>query len=254
MGAFVASEKVVVRVADLMMVHPMSRKAANLVLSRLHRKGWLQRVKRGLYIPVSLAAASPNPAVEHAWPLAMELFAPCYISGWTAAEHWDLTEQIFNSIAVVTAHPQRQALQSFSEVKFRTKSIAAHRIFGSEEVWIGSRKISVADPHRLIIDILDSPELGGGGRHTLDVVRAYWRSSYVDASKLMEYAKQYDKGTVFKRLGFTTECLGVATNDWLKECEVHMSAGISRLDPSGPSAGRIVSRWRLRINIPVNEG
>ena len=40
--------------------------------------------------------------VEDPWILVPALFDPAYIGGRTAAEHWDLTEQIFRDIVVYT--------------------------------------------------------------------------------------------------------------------------------------------------------
>lgn len=251
LGAFVASEKVVVRVEDVQEVHPVSRKAANLLLSRLHQKGWLRRLKRGVYRPVPLESETTQPAIEDAWLLAMELFAPCYISGWSAAEHWDLTEQIFNSISLVTGHPQRTSSQEVAGVRFRTRSIAPERIFGTRRTWIGSQTVEVADRHRLIIDVLDAPDFGGGARHTMDVVDSYWRSEHHDAQKLLEYGLRYGRGAVLKRMGFSAERAGVVSNEWLNEVEAHLTKGVIRLDPQGSSEARLNSRWQVKVNIPL---
>lgn len=252
LGAFAAAETPVVTADELISVHPVPRGVANQILSRLCRKGWLHRVKRGLYVPVPLSASDPEHAIEDAWPLAMSLFAPCFISGWSAAEHWDLTEQIFNSIAVISRRPQRRATQSFAGIKFRTRTVQPERFFGMKRAWFGSRAVDVADPHRLVIDILESPELGGGGRHTVDVVRAYWKSDHANATTVLEYATRYCRGTVFKRLGFLAESFAEVTDDWLDACRREISAGISKLDPAGSDSGPIVSRWNLRINVPVD--
>src|ERR1700690_4166852 len=77
-------------------------------LGRLVRAGWLARARRGLYFVLPLeASAEAPPVAEDAWLLANELFAPCYVGGWTAAEHWGLTEQLFRTTFVVTAAPRR---------------------------------------------------------------------------------------------------------------------------------------------------
>lgn len=250
-GHILAREKPTVRVEDILEVQAGSRKSANKIISRLHRKGWLRRLKRGLYSIVPLEASSPNQAPEDAWLLAMEVFAPCYISGWSAAEHWNLTEQIFNGVSVASAHPQRKADQSIAGVQFTIRTLPKIRIFGTQNIWHGSHKVTIADPHRLLIDILDTPSFGGGARHTIDVVREYWKSPHCDPDKLLEYAKRYKRGAVFKRLGFTAEYFGKASQAWLDDCRGHISSGISRLDPGGQNSGRIVTRWRLRINIPL---
>ena len=99
--------------------------------------------------------------------------------------------------------------------------------------------------------MLAAPELGGGGRHTLDIVRAYWRSEHADPERLLEYAERYGKGVVFKRLGFTAEVFGSPSQEWLDRCRAGMSEGVSLLDPDGPKRGRIVTRWRVRVNQPI---
>jgi predicted transcriptional regulator of viral defense system len=251
--AFVASEKPTLTADDLLEIHNVSRSTANLTLSRLCRKGWLQRIKRGRYKVVPLGASSPNPVIEDVWPLAMDLFSPCFISGWSAAEHWDFTEQIFNTVSVVTARPQRRSHQVFGGVKFRTRTLKPVRMFGSVKVWFKSRKVEIADPHRLVVDVLDLPAFGGGGRHTLDVVRAYLRSKAADLPILMNYAERFGSGTVFKRLGFIVEQFGSANNEWLENCREKITSGLSKLDPASPDTGKIVSRWNLRINIPIGE-
>jgi predicted transcriptional regulator of viral defense system len=253
LGILVANEKATVNSDDIISVTACSSLAANQTLSRLCQKGWLRRVRRGLYTVVPLSSPTPDPAVEDAWPLAMALFAPGYISGWSAAEHWDLTEQIFNSISVVTTRPQRRTEQTFAGVAFRTRTIKAPQLFGAMSLWFGSRRVEVADPHRLVIDILDDPSFGGGGRHAVDIARAYWKSKHADPTTVIDYAQRYGRGAVFKRLGFTAEQFGSVGEDWLKACRQRVTAGISDLDPSSPTKGRIVSRWNLRVNIPLGD-
>ena len=251
--AFVASEHPSVCVDDLLSLLPISRSSANQILSRLHRKGWLRRIKRGLYSVVPLGSSSPEPAVEDAWVLAMEVFSPCFISGWSAAEHWGFTEQIFNAVSVVTTRPQRSAEQVLSGVKFRSRTLPKERFFGAKKIWFGSQRVEIADPHRLMIDILDDPTIGGGGRHVLDVVASYWKSDHADPGVLFEYAKRFGRGALFKRIGFTAERFGNVDATWLESCRERITEGVSKLDPSGPNRGKILTRWRLRLNIPVGD-
>jgi len=73
----------------------LSPKKAAKTLAWWAKQGWLSRVRRGLYVPVPLETRTGDVALEDPWLVAERLFAPCYIGGWSAAEHWDLTEQIF---------------------------------------------------------------------------------------------------------------------------------------------------------------
>ena len=253
LSAFVASESAAVTVDDVVALEPMARPLANQMLTRLTRKGWLRRVRRGIYTTVPLASSNAQASIEDAWPLAMKLFSPCFISGWSAAEHWDLTEQIFNTIAVVTKRPQRKANHQLGGLAFRTRTVPDAHFFGAKMLWFGSQRIAIADPHRLVVDILDDLSFGGGGRQAVDIVRAYWKSEHADADMLLGYAKRFARGSVFKRLGFTAEKYGRVDELWMQACRDNMSGGISNLDPASPHRGPVAARWRLRVNMPVDD-
>ena len=231
----------------------MERGSANLVLSRLARKGWLQRLRRGMYAVVPLSARSAQVAIDDPLAAAMKLFPPCYISGWTAAQHWDLTDQIHNAVVVYSAKPQRRSVQSIAGVKYRIRLINAAAIFGTTKVWSGTVAVEMATVHRTVLDILVAPEMGGGGRQMIDMVRSYWSKPEADPQALLSMAVRVGHGTLFKRLGFTTERFGKADERWFKACGEHLSAGISLLDLAGPDTGPILTRWRLRINIPISD-
>ena len=233
---------------------PVTRAHANQILARLARKGWLLRINRGAYTVVPLGALTPAASIKDAHALAMALFAPCYIAGWSAAEHWELTEQIFNAVAVVTARPQRHHTRKVAGISFVCRVVEASAIFGTERVWSGTTQIEIADPHRLVIDILNAPELGGGARHTLDIVRNYWRSKHASPERLIEYAKRFGKGVVFQttRLhrGETRQRIGRLD----RTVPGRDDEGCERPRPEMvPSAERSVSKWRLRINVPVEQ-
>lgn len=247
----VAEELAVIQADDVLQILPISRNAANTMLSRLEGKGWLQRLKRGAYTVIPLGSGTQQPAIARAWPIAAELFAPCFISGWSAAEHWGLTDQIFNTVSLVTTRPQRKQDQKMGGIRFRVRTLPEESAFGVTNVWFGSNSVPVADRHRTIIDVLDAPDFGGGGRHVIDIVKTYWSGSDSDPQTLIDYAKRIGRGTIFKRLGFTAERFGKPSPEWLRECKCGMSKGISLLDPGSPDRGPIVSRWRLRVNIPL---
>jgi len=252
-GEFMRKRRMTVTSQDVAKQFDLSRPLATQILLRLERKGWLQRGKQGAYIFVPLSSLTPETMPEDPWALAMEFFAPCYISGFTAAEYWELTEQIFNTVVVYSTRPQRRTTQKLANVTFRIHRIAESGLFGTKKIWRNNIPVLVADPHRTLIDVLDNPELGGGGRHMLDIAHAYWKSGKADPQLLLQYAARLERGAIFKRLGFSAESWGAVTQEWLSQCKEHVSAGISKLDPSGSDKGKILTRWRLRINLPLGE-
>jgi predicted transcriptional regulator of viral defense system len=253
LSEFMRKGRVTVTGRDVAEQFNLSRPLASKILLRLERKGWLQRGRRGSYILVPLSSFDPETVPDDPWAFAMELFAPCFISGFTAAEHWELTEQVFNTTVVYTSRTQRKSTQRIANVTFRIHRIPESGLFGTKKIWRNNVPVLVADIHRTLIDVLDYPELGGGGRHTLDIVHTYWKSGKADPETLMLYALRLKRGVIFKRLGFSAELWGDVPAEWLERCQAHISAGISKLDPHGPDQGKILTRWRLRVNLPLEE-
>lgn len=244
-------ERPTVSADDVLRHFDVTRKGANVMLSRLARKRWLRRLRRGSYAVVPLSSRTGRPVVEEPLATAMALFSPCYISGWTAAEHWGLTEQVSNTVVVYSAKPERRADLEIGGVSYRVRRVPEDAIFGTTRLWSGTTAVQMATMHRTVIDVLDAPEMGGGGRQALDIVRAYWQQPEADPEALIELASRLGRGSVFKRLGFTAERFADPDEEWLERCRKELSAGIALLDPSGPDRGRIVSRWRLRVNVPL---
>ncbi|MCC2666314.1 MAG: hypothetical protein K0S63_230 [Gammaproteobacteria bacterium] len=249
----IRSGKLVVRSADLEEELGYSRNQSNLALYRLCKKGWLQRLKTGVYCMVPLGSESASPVPEDAWAIAMELFSPSYISGWTAAEHWELTEQIFNSTVVCTAQKQRKKELTLAGLTYRTKFISPEHIFGTKKIWSSNKPILIADLHRTVIDVLDDPVLGGGGRHTFDITKAYFQHKEANPEMLLEYAEKLNHGAVFRRLGLVAENLTSFPPTQLEKLHLGVKYGIINFDPNGPNAGPIVSKWGIRLNIPLED-
>ncbi len=102
-----------------------------------------------------------------------------------------------------------------------------------------------------MIDILDEPRLGGGIRHGAEILVAYLGDR--DPDRLIDYGDRLGNRTVFKRLGYLVESLGVGQPALITACRQRLSAGVSLLDPDGPREGRRVREWNLRANVHVSE-
>jgi predicted transcriptional regulator of viral defense system len=239
-----------VGVGHVMAVRGMSRPAANLLLSRLARKGWLHRLRRGAYAVVPFAPGAPPPPPEDPLAVASHLFEPCYVSGWSAAHHWGLTAQAPDAIYVFSAKPQRRGERLVAGTTYRVRRAPKDHVFGTVSVKTGAATVEIADLHRTLIDVLDAPEMAGGGGRMLDIAAAYWQRPDADPQLLLKYALKIGRGVVFKRLGYTAQCYADPDEGWLLVCRDLLSKGVSLLDPAGPNEGPIVTRWRIRDNVP----
>src|SRR5258708_28603194 len=83
----------------------VDRRFAAKLLSRWREQGWVRRIGHGLYVSVPLDLAGTEQVIADPWVLVPTLFGQCYIGGWTAAQHWELTEHLFNETFVFTTRP-----------------------------------------------------------------------------------------------------------------------------------------------------
>lgn len=224
---------------------------AGKLLPYLARRGWLSRVRRGLYVAVPLDARRPGEWLEDAWIVADRVFSPCYIGGWTACEHWDLTEQTFRTILVVTSKKVRHREQVIQSTPYRVTVRSEDKLFGTAPVWRAQVRVQVSDPTRTVVDILDDPTLGGGMRSVADVVHEYFASEHREDNLLTEYADLFGNRAVFKRLGYLLEHIGVDAPELVATCLERRSSGLVALDPSVDTTGRIVRRWGVRVNVTL---
>ncbi len=238
-------------VATASKVLNLPAKDTSNLLGRLVRRGWLARAHRGLYLIKSLEADSGSaPAIEDPWILAREMFSPCYIGGWSAAEHWGLTEQIFRPTFVATATGVRKTVCNILGSEFRLAKVSPRRIKGGTLVWRGPEKVMVSDRERTIADGLTSPDWVGGVRHLADILTTYRQSPEWNPGKLLERMDEIGKGSAYKRLGCLAEPLRGAKS-LVETALARRSAGVIKLDPSVSSKGQFSKRWGLWINVAL---
>lgn len=224
----------------------LSHSKASMTLSKWAKQGWLSRIKRGFYAPISIEASSAEQVLTNVWVLVPELFGQAYIGGWSAAEHWGFTEQVFQSICVVTAQRVRKKNLKVQNVSFYLKHRDNSLLFGLKTLWHQNVKVHISDPHKTMIDMLDDPAMGGGIHHVENCLRNYLNSEYYNESKLLEYAEKQNNGVIFKRLGYLLSSVDHAKSDLLEYCKSHMTKGISSLEP-GYKDVRYVTEWGLSV-------
>lgn len=237
-------------------------RAASRRLAALARQGWLRRVRNGTYHIAPLEASAFSPAAyDDPWTLAVTAFPPCYIGGWSAAEHWGLTEQLFKDTFVVTAASVRSAHAVLGGLTFRLARVARERASGDAEVWRRTTKVPCASPERVLIDCANSPSWIGGIRHLAEVMARYAERPSPDLDGIAESLKRVGRGAGAKRLGYIAERLIRDEDDagahrtlaFVREAALaHRTAGVVKLDPRVRSRGRMNSAWGLWVNVEVD--
>lgn len=237
-----------VDVASSLGIDPVS---AAKKLARWTKEGWFRRARRGLYIPVPVDVEDASMWSEDPWILAEAVWSPCYFTGWTAANHWGLTEQVFHTTVLKTAARVRKSKVRLLEHEYLLAHAPEDTLeWGLRVVWREERRLLVADPARVVVDALDDPALIGGIRHGAEIVEAYLADH--PASLLVEYGDRLGNGTVFKRLGYVAQRVIADADELLAACEARVPSGVTQLDPSGPAGGERNGRWGLRINVGLD--
>jgi predicted transcriptional regulator of viral defense system len=246
MAAILRGTKGTVSVDDAVRILKVRSTDAAKMLSRWSKKGWMSRIFRGLYVSVPLESRTADISIEDPWLIADRLFSPCYIGGWSAAEHFDLTEQIFNSVMVMTVQKPRDRRPNLKGARFVLRTIPDKALFGLKPVWRGQVKIMVSDPARTLLDMLADPVLGGGIRSVNDMLIHYLQGENNNLKQLMEYGKQLGNGAVFKRLGFLLEKTAPKKTDTIEQCRQLLTAGNAKLDLK-LNNNKLITRWRLWV-------
>lgn len=219
---------------------------AGRILSRWNYRGWIKKLKHGVYIPTNVEDLTGETSIEDSWVLADRLFAPGYIGGFSAVKYWDFSEQIFETTTFFTTKKMKDRHPVIGNTRLQLKTITDYKIFGTKVVWRENSKILVSDASKTIVDLLDDPAIVGGMRVVKDIFLEYKESDFFDLEKIIEYTWKMRNKTIFKRLGFLMESLEMY--DLIKKYDINskISTGYSVFDPSVKN-NLIATTWNLKI-------
>jgi predicted transcriptional regulator of viral defense system len=243
LAAVLRASKEVVSVDTASRSLGVDRQTAAKFLSRWKDQGWLRRIGHGFYVPVPLDLAESEQVITDPWVLIPTLFPECYIGGWTAAHHWELTEQLFNETLVFTTRRIVQKRVIAQGAPFVLHSVTPKRLFGLKTIWRGSAKLSISDPARTLVDMIAAPYVGGGIDHVADSARTYLKTKGASRDLLIRYAQEFNNGAIFKRLGYLAETR-LRDTKLADECRSRLTQGYARFDPALPPE-KLVTAWRL---------
>ncbi len=240
-----ANTKSIIQIDDAVHILNLPRNKAQWLLWSYYKSGWLKKVKSGTYIPVPQTAKTPDEAIESPLLIATHLFGDGYVGGWTAAHHWDLTDQLFSKTWFFSSQRVTSKEVELENQHFILTHIPESVLFGLKTIWENNHKIIISDPHRTIIDFAHRIDLFGLNAF-LDVLKAYWHSEHKKTEILLDYAQKIGNRTVYKRLGFGLEYLGLDDDKLVLACKQFISKGLSKIAPQLQCL-RVNKRWNLYL-------
>lgn len=234
-----------ITIDDAQRIFQISRQKARQILLSLAKSGWLKMIKSGLYAPVPLETADTTLSEESPYIVANQLFSPCYMGGWTAANFWGFTDQLFIKTWVMTTKNVRRKIVKVTNHQFILRHISNSYNYGFASEWVQNNKILFSDPHKTLIDFANFTH-EFGSMALIDIFHSYMKSEHIDLNHVKIYAQASGNKTIFKRLGFLMETYYPHEKDFINFCSLHISKGYSSFS-STSSCNRIIRRWKLKI-------
>ncbi len=208
----------------------MSRKVALLV-----KKGWLLRLKKGLYLVLTdISTLGSNDLPEYV--IAQALHKDSYVSFENALQYHGLFDQMLSTVgSVTTTYARKHTVQQTTYVFSRVKQ---DLYFGFTEEVIGSYRVSIAEKEKALLDMLYFKT----SVHTVSIVLEKLReyTHRFDGEKLQQYTRHYGIGMV-RTVGFLLDQVHVDTMQLLTYAKKQHNS-YSKLTKQ---SSQFDAKWRL---------
>jgi len=201
--------------------------------SLLSKRGWLVRIKRGVFAVAGLESHG----FANISPLAVSqiLVPESYVSFEFALGYYGLFDQLLSKLTAVTSgNPKKY---TFQDMTYEFKKIKSGLYFGFGEMEVNNIKINVAELEKAFLDFLyfriDT--------YSVDLVLEKLRvaSADLDLKRLFSYAEKYPV-SVKRRLGYLMELAAIPADDLHKE--IKSRRDFSRLTNQSDIFN---ARWRI---------
>jgi len=232
------SKKKAFTIEDAEQLGYANKSVLKVILSRLEKNGWIERIEKGKYIVIPLGAEKGKYTL-HEFVLGSYLVDPCIISYWSALNYYGFTEQIPRTVFIQTTSRKKHQEVTIFGIPYKIIKIKEEKIFGIEKAWFEDTKINLTNREKTIIDCLDKPQYAGG---IIEVAKALRTEEY-DKKTLVKYAKKINNTGVIRRLGYICEFLQIPIH--LPEIKTR---NYLKLDPTLPKSNELNAKWNLIIN------
>ena len=227
-----------------------SESYARFFAHKLVQKGWLERLRPGLFRLVPAARGREGVADANPLTAGAVLIAPYFFSFGTACTFHGLTEQVFAEVYIACQERRRPVLVRGKRYVF--VEVKEERFFGFTYQTVLGDPVQMATLERAMLDALSRPQHAGGLSEVSRVVsRAAARISW---PVLIELAHRWQAAAVIQRLGCLLDLVRADMPAEARSELIALTEGASKIQ-LGPRAkwgyvGKLVQPWNVVENVP----
>ncbi|MBM3317727.1 MAG: type IV toxin-antitoxin system AbiEi family antitoxin domain-containing protein [Candidatus Eisenbacteria bacterium] len=240
-----------VTLADLRDILGASDSYVRYLAHRLVKKGWLERLRPGLYQLVPASRGREGIADSNPLAAGAVLVEPYFFSFGTACTYHGLTEQVFAEVYIACQewrHPEIIRGKRYFYV-----NVPPARYFGFKEVSVLGHPVRMATLDRALLDAIDRPRFAGGiGEVSRIVSRSIVKLSW-DA--LVASASRYGSSALVQRLGYFLDLHHAEVPEAARAALVSMVRPGSKIQLGSRrrwgTSGKLVRPWNVTLNVPL---
>ncbi len=237
-------------IIDILGVSPQ---AADHVIRRLRRKGWLQRASWGRYLLIPPEMGPDALGESNVLALASRIADPYYFGYGTAAMYYGFTTQHRQVIRLVT--PMRIRNRRVLDTEVRIVNPVQRKFFGFGTVDVMGYAVMMSDREKTVIDCIDRPGLAGGEGEAAAILATACRR--INWDRATACLKQMSSRTLTRRFGWLADHAGATIPDDVRSHlrDLAKGSGKSFLGPRIPKPDAIgyQDSWQLTVNIASRE-
>jgi predicted transcriptional regulator of viral defense system len=223
---------------------------ARLLAHRLVKKGWLERLRPGLFQLVPAERGREGVADTHPLTAGSVLVDPYFFSYGTACTHHGLTEQAFAEVYL--ACRERRRTETIRGKRYVFVYVPEKHFFGFEETLVLGQPVQMATLERALLDAIERPRYAGGiGEVSRIAARAAPRVSW-DA--LIELLRKWRSSALVQRVGYFLDLHGAEIPGEVREALLELILPTSKIQLGARrkwgTSGKLVRPWNVVENVP----
>ena len=241
-----------VTLAELREALGASENYARLFAHRLVKKGWLERLRPGLF---QLIPADRGPeGVGDTNPLAAGavLVARYFYSFGTACTHHGLTEQVFSEVYLACRKQRRPEI--IREQRYVFVHVPERRFFGFGQIAVLGEPVQMATAERALLDAIDRPRYAGGISEVSRIAaRGVTRISW---DVMLDFVRRWSSSALVQRLGYFLDLHQASVPDYVKAALLDLVRPKSKILLASRrrwgTTGKLVRTWNVVENVPCD--